>query len=151
MRLCEREGAFDFAAYHALATDVTWAEALRINTALVIIGDERAAYSEWRGKDRKNPKQTAAPSTLTLDDYKRELDDSRQQQADAQQMLVRHRRAVVAKSDEGRLADSDVSHFELIVTICTNRIESVEAHLRALMEDAAQREAAAKGGTSGHG
>jgi hypothetical protein len=144
MRLCERDGAFDFGAYHALNHSVTWAEALRINAALVVIGDERAHYSEWRGKDGKQA-PAPLPSALTLDDYKRELDDARQQRDDAQQMLVQHRRAVVSKSDEGRLVDSDVSHFELIVTICNNRIDGVETHLRALADDAEKREAAAKG------
>jgi len=145
MRLCERDGAFDFAAYRALSTDVTWQEALRINASLVVIGDERAHYSEWRGKDGKTAAPTPLPSALTLADYKRELDDARGHMADAQQMLARHRRAVVAKSDEGRLADSDVTHFETIVTICKNRIEGVETHLRTLVDEAEKREAVAKG------
>jgi hypothetical protein len=146
MRLCERDGAFDFAAYSALNREVTWQEALRINTAIVIIGDERAHYAEWRGHSDKATAPTPLPSALTLADYKRELDDARGHMNDAQQMLMRHRRAVVAKTDEGRLADSDVTHFETIVTICKNRIDGVETHLRTLVADAEQREAAAAKG-----
>lgn len=142
MRLCEREGAFDFAAYRALARDVTWEEALRINAALVVIGDERAAYSEWRAANKEKGATTPTPSALTLDDYRRELDEAREQLAAAQQMLVRHRRAVLANTNDGRLVDSDVDHFELVVTICKNRIESIETHLRTIAEEAAKQETA---------
>lgn len=146
MRLCERDGAFDFAAYNALNTAITWEEALRINAALVVINDERVAYGEWRASGDKDKPGAAGASPvveLTLDDYKRELTDAREQLDAAQQMLVRHRRAVHTGTDEGRLGDSDVAHFELIVGICKRRIEGIEDHLQKLAEAAARGEALA--------
>lgn len=147
MRLCECDGAFDFAAYRALNTVITWEEALRINAALVVINDERVAYGEWRAGGGKGGPRGPGPAgpvvELKLDDYKRELVDAREQLDAAQQMLVRHRRAVHAGEDEGRLGDSDIAHFELIADICKRRIAGVEDHLHALAEAAARGEALA--------
>jgi len=140
MRLCERDGAFDFAAYHALGTSITWSEALRINAALVVINDERTAYAEWRTSD-KGTTAAAGPIVLTLEDYERELTEAREQRDAAQQMLVRHRRAVHEGVEEGRLESGDIEHFELIISICKRRIEGVEEHLRTLAENAARVDA----------
>ena len=135
MRLCERDGAFDFTAYEALCTRVSWDEAQRISTALVVIGDEREDWSAFRSKGGKGGASAAnspLPS-LSVDDWRRELANNEGGYDRASKTLQAHRHALASGESEGRLDPDQVELFEGIAAIHRTKIEEIKAELAKLV------------------
>lgn len=116
---------------------MTWEEALRINAALVVIGDERADYGEWRAGPGKKPapSRPIADPGMTLADYQRELDQAQSQRDAATKLLQAHRRALVTGESEGRLVDEDVLYWQERVDEFSARTLAVQAKIEQLVAD----------------
>jgi hypothetical protein len=149
MRLCEHDGAFNFAAYAALNSNVSWEETQRITAAIVIIGDERADYSEWRAKN-KDPKKRdrdggLSDVVLSLDDYKRELDAARGGLAAFESELAKHRRAVALNQADGRMDDNELTWCEQQIDAFKNTIALCELQVSEMVAEAGTGSAPRRG------
>lgn len=141
MRLCESEGAFDFEAYHALSTRVSWDEAQRISTALVVIGDERTDWIDFssknKGKSFAPGEQAPEAPELTIADYERELAECTDALAKTTAKLQAHRRALLSDDygHEDRLEPRDAAFVEQCAEISRDKIEAINEELARLRSE----------------
>jgi hypothetical protein len=131
--MCVSDGALDFGAYEALSTRITWDEAIRISTALTVIGDEREDYTEWRKEREKRGARSGTGGQLTLDGVQIERD----QQAVALQrvrgMLSEHRAWVATQGEQGRaFTDEQLTTLETMEETHARQIAGLDEQLTLL-------------------
>jgi hypothetical protein len=131
--MCVSDGALDFGAYEALSTRISWDEALRISTALTVIGDEREDYTEWRKEREKRGARANPGGQLTTDGVQIERD----QQAVALQrvrgMLNEHRAWVATQGQQGReFTDEQLTTLETMEETHARQIAGLDEQLALL-------------------
>jgi hypothetical protein len=131
--MCVSDGALDFGAYEALSTRISWDEALRISTALTVIGDEREDYTEWRKEREKRGARANPGGQLTTDGVQIERD----QQAVALQrvrgMLSEHRAWVATQGQQGReFTDEQLTTLETMEETHARQIAGLDEQLSLL-------------------
>jgi hypothetical protein len=131
--MCVSDGALDFGAYEALSTRITWDEAIRISTALTVIGDEREDYTEWRKEREKRGARANPGGQPTTDGVQIERD----QQAVALQrvrgMLSEHRAWVATQGEQGRaFTDEQLTTLETMEETHARQIAGLDEQLALL-------------------
>jgi hypothetical protein len=132
--MCVSDGALDFSAYEALSTRITWDEAIRISTALTVIGDEREDYTEWRKeREKRGARSSGSGGQLTVDGVQTERD----QQAVALQrvrgMLSEHRAWVATQGEQGRaFTDEQLTTLETMEETHARQIAGLDEQLALL-------------------
>jgi len=131
--MCVADGALDFGAYEALSTRITWEEAIRISTALTVIGDEREDYTEWRKEREKRGARSGTGGHPTADGVQIE----RGQQAAALQrvrgMLSEHRAWVATQGEQGReFSEEQLTTLETMEETHARQLAGIDEQLALL-------------------
>jgi len=148
LRLCECEGRIDFGAYLALRDSVTIGEALELEAALVVIGDNREEYSdfrrEWdkreRGKPRDAPTLANPTGQRKADpaEIRAELEHRQSVLARDRARLNRHRLAVACAASH---MPESAGRMDLAAVLATEQAnashEQVVSYLTKQLEDVA--------------
>lgn len=141
LRMCESEGRIDFGAYSALKSDLTLGEALELEAALCVAGDQRAEFAEFYQEYKKkelSPNQPADESAtqpkVTPEQIRAEIKYRRDMLQRDTERLMRHRTAVgMAASGQpeppGRLGVKVVQVTEQAIASHKNVIAYLEGQL----------------------
>lgn len=120
LRLCVSEGRFDFGAFEALRTRVSYVEAQEIEAVLCVEGDNRHTYQIWYPKwaerhskaDKAMPVQDLFESLtggpIDVETVRRELSAVNGSIKDTQATLANNRQAMLtgAKTMDARTVDA---------------------------------------------
>jgi hypothetical protein len=140
LRLCESEGGLDFGSFLALRESVSLGEALEIEAALCVIGDQRAEFADFfQANQGKSTAEKVKPgavegSAASLDGLKLELVDRERRLDVGARRLMAHRQAVaMPDSDQsGRLSVKAARSLQESLDAQRNSI----AYVSKLMEKA---------------